>query len=164
MSEVSAAETATARAARLRIEIPEPPAAAAQYEPCRRDGDHLYIAGQVPFVQGRLTEVGRVGADVDLAAAQRLARVSALNALGVAAGEVGLNHLRAVNLVVYVSSAPDFFDQHLVADGASAVLHEVLGEHGRHARTAVATPALPLNSPVEVQALFRVEQALDDHA
>ena len=134
------------------IELPPPPPPGANYVPARRAGNLLFIAGQLPFVEGRLPRTGKLGDAVDVPAAQQLARQAALNGLAVADAELGsLAGVWVVQLTVFVASTPDFTEQHLVANGASDVLIEALGERGRHARTAVATPVLPLDTPVEVQ-------------
>jgi enamine deaminase RidA (YjgF/YER057c/UK114 family) len=160
---VDAAPTATdattpeQRLARLGLALPEVPQPAANYVPWKRVDSLVYVAGQIPFVRGQLAGVGKVGIDVSLDRACELAGIAALNALAVGAAAAGsLGSLTVVHLTVFVSSAPDFTFQHLVADGASEILVAVLGEAGRHPRTAVATPVLPLDAPVEVQATFWV--------
>ncbi|SDY30960.1 Enamine deaminase RidA, house cleaning of reactive enamine intermediates, YjgF/YER057c/UK114 family [Modestobacter sp. DSM 44400] len=137
------------------IQLPPPPPPGANYVPARRHGDLLFIAGQLPFVGGRLPRTGKLGDSVDVPAGQELARQAALNGLAVADAELGsLAGVSVVQLTVFVASTGDFTEQHLVANGASDVLIAVLGERGRHARTAVATPVLPLDTPVEVQLVF----------
>jgi enamine deaminase RidA (YjgF/YER057c/UK114 family) len=137
------------------VTLPAPPAPAAAYRAFRRHDRLLYIAGQLPFVEGALPVTGRLGAEVGTEEGIRQARQAGLNALAVAAGAVGgLNRLEAVSLTVYVASTPDYFDHHLVANGASNAVTEILGEDGEHARTTIATPCLAMNSPVEVQAIF----------
>ena len=89
-----------------------------------------------------------------------LAQVAALNALSVVDAAVGsLDAIVIVRLVVFVASSPNFYEQHLVADGASDLLVTVLGDSGKHARAAVATPVLPLNSPVEVEMTVGLERS-----
>ena len=84
--------------------------------------------------------------------ARELARQAALNALAVAAEAVGdLDRVRIVQMLVFVASTPEFGEQSRVADAASDLLVEVLGENGRHARTAIGVAGLPRNSPVEIQ-------------
>ncbi|MCZ2839867.1 RidA family protein [Modestobacter sp. VKM Ac-2985] len=139
------------------ISLPTPPPPGANYVSARRHGDLLFIAGQLPFVDGRLPRTGKVGDTVDVPAAAELARLAALNGLAVADASLGsLADVSVVQLTVFVASTSDFTEQHLVANGASDVLIEVLGERGRHARTAVATPVLPLDTPVEVQLVLGV--------
>lgn len=112
----------------------------------------IYVSGQLPYVNGELRGQGILGRDVDLDTARTLARQAALNALAVAAEAVGdLNRVRIVQMLVFVASTPDFGDQSMVADAASTFLVEVLGENGRHARTAIGVAGLPRNSPVEIQ-------------
>jgi enamine deaminase RidA (YjgF/YER057c/UK114 family) len=137
------------------MDLPAPPAPAANYVAARRAGGLLFVAGQLPFVEGRLPWVGRLGDQVDVETGQELARLAALNALAVANADVGtLRGVSVINLTVFVASTAEFTSQHLVANGASDALVAALGPRGEHARTAVATPVLPLNSPVEVQVVF----------
>jgi enamine deaminase RidA (YjgF/YER057c/UK114 family) len=84
--------------------------------------------------------------------AQELARHAVLNALAAAVQAVGdLERVRIVQMLVFVASTPDFGEQSQVANAASELLIEVLGENGRHARTAIGVAGLPVNSPVEIQ-------------
>jgi enamine deaminase RidA (YjgF/YER057c/UK114 family) len=137
------------------ITLPAPPAPAAAYVAARRHGRLLFIAGQLPFVDGKLPVQGKLGVDLDTDEGIGQARQAGLNALSVAADTLGiLDGLHVVQLTVYVASAADYYDHHLVANGASNVLIEILGDAGHHCRTTVATPCLALNSPVEVQAVF----------
>lgn len=141
-----------------RPALPAPPPPGADYVRARRHGQTLFLAGQLPFVDGRLPRTGRVGDGLDVADGRELARLAALNALAVADAELGsLDGVSAVSMTVFVSSTPDFTRQHLVADGASGALTEVLGKRGAHVRTAVATPVLPLDSPVEVQLVLGLD-------
>lgn len=112
----------------------------------------VHVAGQLPFKDGELLGQGIVGRDVDLETGRELARHAALNALAVAADAVGgLDRVRIVQMLVFVASPPDFGLQSTVADAASDLLIDVLGENGRHARTAIGVAGLPLNTPVEIQ-------------
>jgi len=112
----------------------------------------IHVAGQLPFKDGELLGQGIVGRDVDLETGRELARHAALNALAVAADAVGdLDRVRIVQMLVFVASPPDFGLQSKVADAASDLLIDVLGENGRHARTAIGVAGLPLNTPVEIQ-------------
>jgi enamine deaminase RidA (YjgF/YER057c/UK114 family) len=112
----------------------------------------VYVAGQLPYKDGELMGTGIVGHDVDLETARELARHAALNALAVAAQALGdLDAVRVVQMLVFVAGTPDLGVQSRVADAASELLLEVLGENGRHARTAIGVAGLPLNSPVEIQ-------------
>lgn len=116
-----------------------------------RDGS-IYVSGQLPYVDGVLRLTGVVGDTVDVAAARELMETATLNALAVAADAVGgLERVRVLQLLVFVLSAPGFGEQSRVADAGSELLVQVLGEHGRHARTAIGVAGLPRSSPVEVQ-------------
>lgn len=146
------------RLAALGIALPSPPAPAASYVPWVRTGDLVFTAGQLPLVEGQLLATGLVGRDLDVAGAQQCARACAVNVLAqVAAAAEGLARVRrVVKLVVFVASTPSFGEQHLVANGASDLLGEVLGDAGIHARSAVGVCALPLQAPVEVEAVIEV--------
>jgi enamine deaminase RidA (YjgF/YER057c/UK114 family) len=118
----------------------------------RAVGSSVHVAGQLPYKDGQLLGQGTLGKDVELETARELARQAVLNALAVAADAVGdLERVRIVQMLVFVASMPGFGDQSRVADAASDLLVEVLGENGRHARTAIGVAGLPLNSPVEIQ-------------
>lgn len=148
-----------ARLAELGLTLPvlTPPLAA--YVPAVRTGGYVYTSGQLPFVDGTLTLTGKVGADVSVADAAAAARICALNALAAVASVVG--GLRAIRRIVkvtgFVASAPDFADQAQVMNGASEFLIAVLGEAGKHARSAVGMAALPMNTPVEVELIAEVD-------
>lgn len=146
----------SARLAELGIELPPvvPPVAA--YIPATVHGDLVYTSGQLPMIAGALPATGKVGADVDAADAKALARQCALNAIAAAADAAGgLDRLtRVVKVTGFVASVPDFTGQPGVVNGASELLGEVFGDAGRHARSAVGVPVLPLDSPVEVEVVF----------
>ena len=149
----------SARLAELGIDLPAvvPPVAA--YVPAKAHGDLVFTAGQLPMVSGALPATGKVGDGhglVPAADAYAYARQCALNAVAAAAAAVGgVDRLTGVVKVVgFVASVPDFTGQPGVVNGASEVLGEIFGESGRHARSAVGVPVLPLDSPVEVEVIF----------
>lgn len=149
--------TPTERLAELGITLPAVAAPAGAYIPARRTGSLVFTAGQVPFVDGKLPATGKVGAEVDAAAAYQLARICALNALAAIDAEVGLDAVTGIVKVVgFVASAPGFGGQPGVVNGASDVLGEVFGEAGKHARSAVGVAELPLDAPVEVELIVEV--------
>ncbi|MEH0432934.1 RidA family protein [Streptomyces stelliscabiei] len=120
--------------------------------PHRTVGSTIRLSGRLPFKGGELLGQGVVGRDVELETARSLARHAALNCLAAAVQAVGdLERVRIVQMLVFVASTPDFGQQSQVADAASELLIEVLGENGRHARTAIGVAGLPLNTPVEIQ-------------
>jgi enamine deaminase RidA (YjgF/YER057c/UK114 family) len=110
----------------------------------------IHVAGQLPYKEGELLGQGLLGRDVDLETGRELARHAALNAVAVDAVG-GLDRVRIVQMLVFVASTPDFGLQSKVADAASELLVDVLGENGLHARTAIGVAGLPRNSPVEIQ-------------
>lgn len=146
------------RLAELGLTLPDPPAPAAAYVPWTRTGDLVLTAGQLPLVDGALPMTGRCGEELTTEQGAELARAAAVNLLAVAAdaAEGDLDRLRVVKLTVFVASTPEFTEQHLVANGASQLLAEVLGDAGVHARSAVGVPTLPLGSPVEVEAILEL--------
>ncbi|MEO7018436.1 MAG: RidA family protein [Leifsonia sp.] len=145
------ARSASDRLRALGLELPVL-AANPYYVDHRAVGESIHVAGQLPYRDGELLGQGIVGGDVEVDAARELARHAALNCLAAAAQAVGdLDRVRIVQMLVFVASAPDFGLQSRVAEAASELLIEVLGENGRHARTAIGVAGLPLNSPVEIQ-------------
>ena len=151
---MSAAERLAA--AGLTLPPVAPPVAA--YVPAVRTGSYVYTSGQLPLVDGKLQGTGKVGDGVAPEDAASLARLAALNALAAAASVAGgLDAIkRIVKVTCFVASAPSFTGQAQVANGASELLIEVLGDAGRHARSAVGMAVLPLDSPVEVELIAEV--------
>ena len=142
----------------LGLSLPEvvPPLAA--YQPAVQSGVYVYTAGQLPMVEGKLPVTGKVGAEVTADEAKDLARVCALNALAAVKSVAGdLDRIaRVVKVTGFVASAPDFTGQPGVINGASELLHALLGEAGRHARSAVGVAVLPMGAPVEVELVVEV--------
>jgi len=143
--------SATERLQALGLDLPAV-RESSTYENHRAVDSSVHVAGQLPFRDGELLGQGIVGRDVDLETGRELVRHAALNALAVAADAVGgLDRVRIVQMLVFVASTPEFGVQSKVADAASELLVDVLGENGRHARTAIGVASLPLNTPVEIQ-------------
>ena len=151
--------SASDRLAELGLTLPTVAAPVAAYVPAVRTGNLVWTSGQLPFVDGALPITGKVGAEVDAGRAQELARTCALNALAAIAAEIGdLDRVRRVVKVVgFVASAPGFFGQPGVINGASELLGQVFGDAGRHARSAVGVAVLPLDAPVEVEVVVEVD-------
>ncbi|MBC02389.1 MAG: hypothetical protein CMJ34_03665 [Phycisphaerae bacterium] len=148
------------RLSELGISLPDPPKPVASYVPAIRSGSLLYVSGQLPFQDGDLMTVGPVPSAVSIEAAMEGARWSAINGLAVAKQylEGDLDRLkRVVRVGVFVQSDDRFDAQPRVANGASDLLVEVLGDAGRHARAAVGVNALPLDSAVEVEFIFEID-------
>jgi enamine deaminase RidA (YjgF/YER057c/UK114 family) len=122
------------------------------YASLLRHGDQLFVSGQIPRVGNEVVVVGRVGDAVDLAQAQLAAKICAMRALALLRQSLGsLDKVRAVlRITVFVQCTQDFTQQSEVSDGASEVLHAVLGEAGRHTRTSVGVFQLPKNASVEL--------------
>jgi enamine deaminase RidA (YjgF/YER057c/UK114 family) len=145
--------------ARLGIDLPSVATPAGAYVPAKVHGDLVYTAGQLPLVAGVLPATGKVGDGHGLvppADAYQYARLCAMNAIAAAADAAGgVDRLAGVLKVTgFVSSVPAFTGQPGVINGASELLGEVFGDAGRHARSAVGVPVLPLDSPVEVEVVF----------
>ncbi|MCZ6524843.1 MAG: RidA family protein [Alphaproteobacteria bacterium] len=148
-----------ARLNELGIELPEAPGAAANYVPYVVTGKLVFVAGQVPFVDGELKYLGQVGKDIELEEAQAAARVCGLNLIAQvkAACDGDLDRVvRCVKLGGFVNSADGFDRQPWVINGASDLIAEVFGDKGRHARFAVGANALPLGVSVEIDAVFEI--------
>ena len=145
------------RLAALGISLPEPAAPVAAYVPAVLAGNLLHVSGQVPFEEGALM-TGRLGEDRDLVFGTRAARACAIMLLAQIGKALGsLDRVeRIVKLGVFVNSAADFTDHPKVANGASELMEAVFGEAGKHARSAVGVPTLPLGAAVEVDAVVAV--------
>jgi enamine deaminase RidA (YjgF/YER057c/UK114 family) len=146
-----------ARLAELGLTLPKAAIPLAAYVPARRSGQFVYTAGQLPFVDGELPMTGHVGRDVTPEQAHDLARISGLNILAAIATVVDLSEVvGVVKLVGFVASVPEFSGQPAVINGASELMKHVFGEAGVHARSAVGVTALPLNAPVEIEAIVEI--------
>jgi len=129
----------------------------AAYVPAVEAGGLLHLSGQLPFEDGNLM-TGRAGEDRDLAYATSAAQKCALMILAQAEKALGsLDRIeRVVKLGVFVNSAGSFTDQPKVANGASELMVELFGDAGRHARSAVGVPVLPLGAVVEIDAILAI--------
>jgi enamine deaminase RidA (YjgF/YER057c/UK114 family) len=146
------------RLSQLGIELPPVAAPVASYVPVVVSNGFAFVSGQVAMEEGEPLYRGRLGAEVSLEDGAAAARRCALQALAALKAELGsLDRIaRIVKLTVWVASTEEFTDQPKVANGASDVLGEIFGDRGKHARAAVAAPALPLGVPVEVEVLAEV--------
>jgi enamine deaminase RidA (YjgF/YER057c/UK114 family) len=151
-------DTVTDRLAELGLSLPDAPAPAANYVPFVRAGGLLHVSGQVASGPDGLI-IGRLGADMDVAQGAAAARACALSLLAQvrAACDGDLLRLkRVVKLTGFVNSTPDFTDQPKVINGASDLMAQVLGDAGRHARSAVGVASLPFGVAVEIEGLFEL--------
>lgn len=144
--------------ASLNITLPNPTAPLANYVPVVRTGNLLFISGQVSIDGAGKITTGKLGAGTEIAEGQAAAKLCAINLLAQTKAAIGdlEKIVRVVKLVAFVNSAPDFVDQPKVVNGCSDLLVEVLGDKGRHARSAVGIAALPFNAAVEVEAIIEV--------
>jgi enamine deaminase RidA (YjgF/YER057c/UK114 family) len=147
-----------ARLKALGVELPEAPAPAANYVPFVLAGNLLHVSGQISLgPEGPIK--GKLGADMDVAQGADCARRCAMGLLAQVRAACGGDFsrlVRAVKLTGFVNSTADFTDQPKVINGASDFLVEVLGEAGRHARSAVSAAALPLGVAVEIEGIFEL--------
>ena len=151
-------DTIQKRLEALGVTLPVAAAPAANYVPYAQSGKLLMTAGQLPLEAGKLM-TGLLGRDLDTEAGKQAAKLCAINILAQIHAATGdLEQIaRIVKITVFVASAPDFTEQHLVANGASDFLAEALGERGKHARSAVGVAVLPLNAAVEIEAIVELK-------
>jgi enamine deaminase RidA (YjgF/YER057c/UK114 family) len=157
--------TGTAHPERLLEErglsLPEPPTAVANYVGAVRTGNLVFVSGHGPVQDGDHIFIGKLGRDIEVPEGRESAQLVILNALATLKREIGdLDRVRRiVKLLVLVNSAPDFVEQHLVANGASDLLVEIFGEErGRHGRSAIGMGSLPFGISVEIEMIVEVEE------
>jgi len=142
------------RLSEMNLVLPQAPKPIAAYVPAVRCGSLLMVSGQLPLRDGTLLTTGAVGTTVTLEQAQQAARQCVLNALAIVKAELGGDWKRLVRIVrlgVFVQSPDGYGEQPKVANGASELLVALMGDAGKHARSAVGVNALPLNATVEVE-------------
>ncbi|CAM2881758.1 RidA family protein [Corynebacterium propinquum] len=148
------------RLAELGITLPEVAKPLAAYVPAKRVGNQVWTSGQLPLVDGQLPITGLVGDEVSAEEAYSAARTCALNALAAVDAEVGLDNVASISkLVGFVASAPGFYEQPGVVNGASELVGEIFGDQGVHVRSAVGVAALPKNAPVEVEMVVELRSS-----
>jgi enamine deaminase RidA (YjgF/YER057c/UK114 family) len=148
------------RLSELGIALPPAGAPAGNYVPFVVVGNLVFLSGQVAREAGKMKYVGKVGKDLSVEQGAEAARLCATNLLAQLKAACGgdLDRVeRCVRVSGFVNSAPDFLEHPKVINGASDLLVEVFGERGQHARTAVGVAALPLDSAVEVEAIFQLK-------
>ena len=140
-------------------ELPMPKAPVATYIPVTRTGNVIYVSGQISSDANGVTE-GKLGDTMNVVQGGNAAELAAVNLLSqiVHSAGVDLSKVkRVLKLTVFVSSTPDFTEHHLVANGASNLIVGVLGDNGKHARSAIGMAALPLGAAVEVEGIIEIE-------
>jgi len=143
----------------LGLTVPPVAAPVAVYIPAVQTGNLIFTSGQLPLRDGQMILTGKVGGEVSAEEGADCARQCALNAIAAVKAEIGdLDRVkRVVKAVVFVASTPDFTGQPLVANGASELFGAAFGDAGKHARSAVGVPVLPLDSPVEVELIVEID-------
>ena len=143
---------------KLGFDIPELPPAAGAYVPAVQSGKLVFCSGQGPFRDGGFVYLGKVGSDLTLEQGYECARIAALNCLAEIRTVIGtLNRIeRIVQVRGFVNCEDNFTDHPKVINGCSELLLKLFGEKGRHARCALGTSSLPMNTPVEVEMVVEV--------
>jgi len=143
----------------MGITLPDVPMPLAAYIPAQRAGDLVYTSGQIPLKAGELVFKGKVGADLTEEQAYEAAKLCAVNCLSAIKSLIGsLDKIEQIIKVTgFVNSAPGFFSQPKVINGASDFFLEVFGDAGRHARAAVGVCELPIDAAVEVEVIVKLK-------
>jgi enamine deaminase RidA (YjgF/YER057c/UK114 family) len=148
-----------AKLAELGVTLPDAPAPAANYVPYVVAGDMVYVSGQISADENGLI-TGTLGDDMDIEAGAAAAKRCAMSLLAQVKAACGgdLDRLvKVVKLGAFVNSTDSFTQQPVGVNGASDFLVEVLGDAGRHARSAVSSPSLPLGVAVEIDGVFQIK-------
>lgn len=141
------------------LELPKAAAPAANYVPYVVSGKHIFVAGQIPFLNGEKMHMGRLGENLGVDEGRKAAQACALNILGQVDAAINGDWSkikRCVKLGAFVNCVPAFTDHPAVVNGASDLMVTVLGEAGKHGRFAVGAPSLPLGVAVEIDAIFEL--------
>lgn len=144
----------------LGYDLPKAAAPAANYVPYVISGNHVFVAGQIPFLNGETMNLGTLGENISVEQGKDAARACALNILAQVNAAVDGDWSkvkRCVKLGAFVSCTPDFTDHPAVVNGASDLIVETMGDAGKHARFAVGAPSLPLGVAVEIDAVFEID-------
>lgn len=151
--------TAIERLREYGYELPMPKPPVASYVPVVRTGNLIYISGQISIDAQENVITGQLGENMNVVQGGNAAELCAVNVLAQIVHTAGIDLekvTRVVKLTVFVASAPDFFEQHLVANGGSNLIIGVLGDKGKHARSAIGVAALPRGAAVEIEATIEV--------
>lgn len=148
----------TERIKELGLKVPEIAAPVASYIPARKEGNLVYVSGQLPLRKGQLLMTGPMDANRkldDALEAMEQCFLNGLAAAGAAEGVSGIDALKSVvRLSAFINSVADYTEQHLVANGASELAGKIFQEAGKHARSAVGVASLPLGATVELEIIF----------
>lgn len=145
----------------LDLILPEVPKPVAEYIPAKKMDNLVFTSGQGPIKDGKFIYIGRVGGEVSIEGGYKCAKMCALNCLAAIKSVIG--SLDKVDEVVkikgYVNSAPDFYRQPEVVNGASELIVKIFGEKGKHTRSALGTSVLPGNIPVELEMTVKLKES-----
>ena len=144
--------------AQMGLTLPPTPTPAGNYVPFKRDGTIAYLAGQGPRKADGSLHTGKVGADVTVETAYEHAKLVGLQILASAKAAAGgdLSNVEFLKVLGMVNGTPDFGDHPRVINGFSDLMVAVLGDRGRHARSAVGMGSLPMGITVEIEAVIRI--------
>jgi len=144
--------------AELGLTLPVAAKPVAAYVPAIRTGNLVFTAGQLPLVNGEMAGTGKVGSEVSVDDAKKLAEICALNCLAAVETVADVNKIvKVVRVVGYVHGIPGFTTQPAVVNGASELFLHIWGDAGKHARSAVGIAELPLNAPVEIELTVEIK-------
>ena len=146
------------RLAELGIQLPDAPAAVANYVPCVQTGNLVMTAGQLPLVDGKVVLPGKVGGELTSDQGAEAAKLAVINGVAQIKAMVGdlSRGVRGLRVEGFVQSAVGFQGQSVVMNGASDFIAEVFGDAGRHTRTAIGVSELPLNAACQISLLVEV--------
>lgn len=152
-------ETPASRLASLGLVLPKAAAPVATYVPVARTGSLLVVSGQLPLAGGTLKATGKLGDDVSPELGRDCAALCFVNILAQVQAELGdLSRIRRiVRLGGFIACTPDFTQHATVMNGASDLAVAIFADAGRHARSTIGVPSLPLDAPVEVEALIEID-------
>jgi enamine deaminase RidA (YjgF/YER057c/UK114 family) len=149
--------TPEAKLVSMGLTLPEIPKPVANYVPFKISGNTLYLSGQGPRRNDGTMMRGKVGKDVTVEQAYEHAKLVGLGLLAAAKAAAGeLSRIEVLKVLGMVNAVPEFGDQPKVINGCSDLFVAVLGERGRHARSAVGMGSLPMNITVEIEAIMRI--------
>ena len=151
--------TPEAKLASMGLTLPEIPRPMANYVPYKINGNTLYLSGQGPRRNDGSMATGKVGRDVTVEQAYEHAKLVGLGLLAAAKAAAGdLSKIEVLKVLGMVNAVPEFTDQPKVINGCSDLFVAVLGERGRHARSAVGMGSLPMQITVEIEAVMRIHE------
>ena len=142
----------------LGLTLPVAALPVAAYVPAVKSGNLVFVAGQLPLVDGKIVKEGKVGKEVTPEEAKDMAQICALNALAAISLVADVDQIeKIVRVGGFVNGAPGFVAIPGVINGASELFIALFGdENGKHARTAIGVAELPLNAPVEVDVIVQL--------